>query len=325
MSSSTQKSLPETQDASSFVELHVFGSGLMEASASLTIDGHRGTTKFNSWRSLIIHKSSNTYLWFDMGVSHDLSQYPPEIQRNQHSVFKAQPAPNTIVEDAKSVGVDPKTVQYLIPRYVKVESNPPTRLSISFPRSHAHWDHVYPMGSSFPNAKFLCGPGTLKAAAKSWPDHPDSFFDGRIWNPERAELPIEEIPTAKEAPAKWCRIGPFENGYDFFGDGSLWLVQAPGHFPGNLAALVRTKNRNGERRWVVLGGDCMHCYDLLHYPEAPFGKGISVTESGTLHEDEPAARETIRKIASLRKAYDGELFVWPAHVDCLEGVWEFDV
>jgi hypothetical protein len=41
---------------------------------------------------------------------------------------------------------------------------------------------------------------------------------------------------------------------DFFGDGSLWLVQAPGHMPGNLFAAVRVEGDI----WIVLGGDCCH-------------------------------------------------------------------
>lgn len=189
--------------------------------------------------------------------------------------------------------------------------------------SHAHWDHIYPVGSIFPNAKFICGPGSLAVAEKSWPAHLDSTFDGRIWDPQQAELPIDELPEPSAKPEVWKPIGPFQHGYDFFRDGSFWLINAPGHFPGNLAALVRTKNKDGNRRWVVLGGDCLHCYHLLHYPEAPFGGGLTVTKSGTFHEDGYGAREVIRNIADLRNAYSGELFVWPAHVDSLEGHWEF--
>ncbi|PHH90642.1 hypothetical protein CDD83_3047 [Cordyceps sp. RAO-2017] len=99
----------------------------------------------------------------------------------------------------------------------------------------------------------------------------------------------------------------------------FWVVQTPGHYPENLSGLVRTKNHQDERRWVLLAGDCMHCYDLLHYPEAPFDTGMP-TASDTIYEDVDDVREVRRKMASLKQAYGDELelFVWPAHVEASE-------
>ncbi|PHH66299.1 hypothetical protein CDD81_7892 [Ophiocordyceps australis] len=277
----------------------------MKGQADYLVENHRGTVLFNAWRHLIIHKPSNTRLWFDLGVSHDLSQYPTFIQQNQQRLFNAEPAPNNILDDAKSVGVDSNHVNYII-------------------ASHAHWDHVFPVGSYFPKAKVICGPGTLKFAEKSWPDYPDSTFDGRIWNPAKSELPIQELPDPKTAPGKWQPVGPFKHGYDFFGDGSFWVIDSPGHCPGHLSALVRTRDKHGKRRWIVLASDCMHCYDLLHSPEAPFGKALPFTATGSFHQDEDNARDMIRKMAAMRKTYGDELLVWPAHVDKLEQMWDFD-
>ena len=87
-------------------------------------------------------------------------------------------------------------------------------------------------------------------------------------------------------------------------------------------ALVRTRNKHGERRWVMLAGDSIHHSHLVHFPEAPFGDGLTITQSGTLHEDEAQARDVIRRLAALKDAYGSELFVWPAHGDVLEGIWE---
>jgi hypothetical protein len=50
------------------------------------------------------------------------------------------------------------------------------------------------------------------------------------------------------------KFGSFEKASDFFGTGSFWVVQAPGHMPGNLCAVVR--QQDGE--WIVLGSDCCH-------------------------------------------------------------------
>lgn len=49
-------------------------------------------------------------------------------------------------------------------------------------------------------------------------------------------------------------FGPFDRAMDLFGDASFWIIQAPGHMPGNLCACA--KLAMGE--WVVLGSDCCH-------------------------------------------------------------------
>ena len=41
---------------------------------------------------------------------------------------------------------------------------------------------------------------------------------------------------------------------DFFGDGSFWIMKAPGHMAGNLCAAARLET--GE--WVVMASDCCH-------------------------------------------------------------------
>jgi glyoxylase-like metal-dependent hydrolase (beta-lactamase superfamily II) len=189
--------------------------------------------------------------------------------------------------------------------------------------SHAHWDHIFPAGNFFPNAKVLCGSGTLEWASKSWPSEADSTFDGRIWNKESSELPVEELPSPKASPEKWQPLGPFKNAYDFFGDGSFWLIDAPGHCPGNLAALARVKRKDGKVKWAFLGGDCFHSHLFVDYPEAPFGKGVKVTPTDTFHEHEEDAREIIRQTAELKKGEGENALIWIAHTGTLEDIWNF--
>lgn len=52
----------------------------------------------------------------------------------------------------------------------------------------------------------------------------------------------------------WVPFGPFERAMDFFKNGSFWIIDAPGHMPGNLCAAARLEG--GE--WVLLGSDCCH-------------------------------------------------------------------
>ena len=72
---------------------------------------------------------------------------------------------------------------------------------------------------------------------------PASLFD--------VEKRTEKVETLK---GNWVPFGTFDKALDYFGDGSMWIIQAPGHMPGNLICAVKIK----EGDWVILGSDCAH-------------------------------------------------------------------
>lgn len=75
-------------------------------------------------------------------------------------------------------------------------------------------------------------------------------WDGRFFDFDgRATEPWTEL----QGP--WIQLGPFDHAMDFFGDGSFWIIQAPGHMPGNLCAAVKLDEPDA---WVLLGSDCCH-------------------------------------------------------------------
>ncbi|OBS14971.1 hypothetical protein FPOA_14005 [Fusarium poae] len=242
-------------------------------------------------------------MWFDLGISQDLTVYPPQVQRVQHKIFNPEVGNKSPADDVRSLGDDPDDLKYII-------------------FSHAHWDHVFPAASFHPNAKYLSGKGCFEYATPCWPTEIDGGFDGRVWDPKISDLPIEEFSGPTEAPAKWRQLGPFKKAYDFFGDGSFWIIDAPGHCLGNLAALARFKNKFGQAKWAFLGGDCFHCPHFVQHPEAPFGKGSPLTLTGSLHENEEEAREIIKQTAELKKGEGNDVLVWIAHCDTLEGSWQ---
>lgn len=66
-------------------------------------------------------------------------------------------------------------------------------------------------------------------------------------------------------------IGGFP-AHDYFGDGSLYLLDSPGHCPGHISALARTTPSSGEREatFVFLGGDICHfAGDFRPSPDKP--------------------------------------------------------
>ena len=73
-------------------------------------------------------------------------------------------------------------------------------------------------------------------------------WDGRYFDP------VHQTQKWSELDGPWIKFGAFDRAMDFFGNGSLWIIQAPGHMPGNLCAAAHV----GEDKWILLGSDCCH-------------------------------------------------------------------
>lgn len=66
--------------------------------------------------------------------------------------------------------------------------------------------------------------------------------------------------AGKQTEHKWEKLEGFDpDVVDYFGDGSLFIVDAPGHLFGHVNLLARIE----EGRWVYLGGDCCHDIRIL--------------------------------------------------------------
>jgi glyoxylase-like metal-dependent hydrolase (beta-lactamase superfamily II) len=232
----------------------------------------------------------------------DLLVYAPQIQ-NLHGHFKPTPSKTSIEQDTLSSNIHPSNIKHVI-------------------ISHAHWDHIHPLPSTFTSASVVVGPGSTSHCAPGYPSKPDSKFDGRIWDPLLRSFTLTELPPTTETEA-WKPLGPFPHTYDFFGDGSFYLINAPGHMQGNLAGLGRVKTNAEVWKWVLLGGDCAHCNLFTYWPDMPFGKmPVELFPNGSLHECGKTARETIQRIAECKRNEGSDLYVWYAHGDFLEGLWE---
>lgn len=113
-----------------------------------------------------------------------------------------------------------------------------------------------------------------------------------LLDPEKRIGKVRELSLEHDA---WTSCGPFEHAYDFFGDGSLMLCNAPGHIAGNMCAIVETAKGK-----VCLGGDCGHHMKLVDHV---CDIGQWKKEDGTMtsmHESIDDARATLGKIRQLK-------------------------
>jgi len=106
--------------------------------------------------------------------------------------------------------------------------------------------------------------------------------------------------------APWLPYGHLTETLDVFGDGSLRIVNAPGHLPGHINILARVSSSSSSDgdgdRYAYLGGDACHDRRLLT-GEKEIGEWEDAHgRTCCIHVDRKAAEETIRRIRILEES-----------------------
>ncbi|KAF8216617.1 beta-lactamase-like protein [Mycena galopus ATCC 62051] len=109
--------------------------------------------------------------------------------------------------------------------------------------SHSHFDHIGDM-SKFPNSTgLIIGSETVTA---TYPESPNATL-------QTSDLAGHEVTKIDFATANLTFSGGLQ-AIDFFGDGSFYLVNMPGHLPGHMTALARVTPTS----FISLSGDTFH-------------------------------------------------------------------
>ncbi|KAL4900111.1 hypothetical protein BDW74DRAFT_162390 [Aspergillus multicolor] len=263
--------LPET---SAFVHLHLLNGGSMTAKYHKLHAGERAEEfRLYNWAFFIRHPTKQRNVVWDLGMSSNPEDFPPVIGNGVIQVAKIlDPKESIVCQIQRRTGVRAEEVDTVL-------------------LSHAHFDHCRPIIPLFPNATAHFGPGTSEFCAPGHLSDPSSPWDGRFFDPKNA---TERWSTLR---GPWVPFGPFEAAMDFFGDGSFWIVQAPGHMPGNLAACARLES--GE--WVMLGSDCCHSRSLLDGSKEIATFEVPGGGVGCLHMDIRAARDTLSRMRVMER------------------------
>ncbi|KAI8947819.1 hypothetical protein F4801DRAFT_605093 [Xylaria longipes] len=128
------------------------------------------------------------------------------------------------------------------------------------------------------------------------------------------ELPVlDSIPTLQHLYATsqfpitinvsglWEEVEELPAVIDVFGDGSRYVVDAPGHLPGHINILARTLKDDGSAAWVYLAGDTCHDRRILRGEKA-ISEWLDVHgKVCCIHADRAKADETIERVRDLKE------------------------
>ena len=95
----------------------------------------------------------------------------------------------------------------------------------------------------------IVGPGFKEAFVPAYPTVEDSPIDERAWE----NRTLREINF--ETEGKGLKLGRYI-AFDFYGDGSFYLLDSPGHAIGHMCGLARTAADPPE--FIFMGGDIAH-------------------------------------------------------------------
>ncbi|KAJ7677226.1 beta-lactamase-like protein [Mycena rosella] len=172
---------------------------------------------------LVEHTASKKRLMFDLGMRSDFLNLAPSVSSLfQSGVYAVDPFKD-ITQLLEEGGIPLESIETVI-------------------WSHSHFDHIGDM-SLLPNTtNLVIGPGTNRSL---YPEFPDAALKASDFaGHDITELDFDATNlTFSGLPA-----------LDYFGDGSFYLLNTPGHLAGHITALARVTPSS----FVVLGADTGH-------------------------------------------------------------------
>ncbi|KAH7029588.1 metallo-beta-lactamase superfamily protein [Microdochium trichocladiopsis] len=214
-----------------------FGPAILQRFMAPPVPG-LDTFKSSPSLSFLLEHPSGRRLVFDLGIRKDYSNYAPSVAEYIPTTKYNIEVTHNVVEILEEAGIAPSSIEAVI-------------------WSHWHWDHIGDP-SSFPSTTDLVvGSGFKSAMLPGAPANPkspiqESDYTGRNLREIRFDGP------------QCLQIGKLP-AFDYFGDGSFYLLDTPGHAIGHMCGLARTTPAGPDTAstFVLLGGDACHYAGIL--------------------------------------------------------------
>ncbi|RDW58285.1 metallo-hydrolase [Coleophoma crateriformis] len=243
--------IPDSPSTVSVSAIHADGWAYKVPCAGLFNPTYKGldVLDFCSYSFLVCHGEGKTKqnVLFDLGIRKDWENLPPHIVRKLLEWGTELRIGQHVAENLQENGFQLKDLDAII-------------------WSHLHWDHTGSPSKFPPSAKLIFGPGIASKFMPGWPAVPSAGF-------REVDLAGREV-VGLEEPDFTLNVGGF-GAIDYFGDGSFYLLNAPGHSIGHLNALARTTSNPDT--FILLAADSVHLGGELRPTEAlPLPNSIDV-------------------------------------------------
>ncbi|CAK7203201.1 hypothetical protein SEUCBS139899_005932 [Sporothrix eucalyptigena] len=235
---------------------------------------------------LVDHPAKRKRVLFDCGGRRDHQMYALGVRQKMDEILIGMKTERDIDEILLEAGITLETVDSMI-------------------WSHWHFDHHGAPEKFPPSVEIVVGPRFKELFMPGFPVRPDAiladaYFEGR----EVREVSFDTSLVVGGFPA-----------VDYFGDGSFYLLDSPGHAVGHMCALARTTPTT----FVFLGGDICHspgvyrpntAYHVpahcacshIEVPDAPLFHLSSTANTVSL--DVKAGQESIAKMLQFEASAD---------------------
>ncbi|KAL1610119.1 hypothetical protein SLS60_001784 [Paraconiothyrium brasiliense] len=238
-----------------------------------------------------VQTGKRTRIVFDLGLRRDINRYAPAIQKHTETRQPMTTDPDVVKSLARG-GLTPNEIDFVL-------------------YSHIHWDHIGEP-QDFPSSTFLVGHGAfaLLNGSSSALRGGHSFFESDLL-PDGRTIELSRPSDHPDPPHKleihqtsgnlnlsqWESYKHIPHTLDIFRDGSLLVVDAPGHLPGHINILARTS----ETQQVYLGGDACHDRRLMTGEKQIGEWNDAEGHICCIHADRKGAEETIERIRQLER------------------------
>ncbi|KAI1352969.1 beta-lactamase-like protein [Xylaria sp. FL0043] len=194
---------------------------------------------------LIQHPTQNRALIFDLAVRKDCQNWPKPFYESFIGAGATAIVPEDVREFLDRHGVDTKNIEGVI-------------------WSHSHFDHTGDVSTFEPGTKLIVGPDTKNDVFPGYPAKQAATFN----ESEVAGREVDEIDFSSSS----LKIGGFA-AIDYFGDGSFYLLDAPGHCIGHMCGFARVTSNPDS--FILMGGDAIHHGGQLRpHPWRPLPKSV---------------------------------------------------